>query len=146
VPILSIGETVTAVGAGDLELRSTIAKRDELGKLSSNINEMIEGLEEKNRLEVENSVIEARNDENRKYLDNISEGLLLGERFQKVGRRGIMRPNGEFGGNLSETARYTRKCGSVTCLRLQIPTKSYLPVSFGLQSRSCSYFQRFRYR
>ena len=38
---------------------------------------MIEGLKDRERLELQNRVIEARNEENRKYLDNINEGLLL---------------------------------------------------------------------
>ena len=83
-PILSIGSTVTAVGSGDLDKRVTLEKRDELGRLATEINEMIVGLQEKSRLEIENSVIEARNDENRKYLDNISEGLLLVDRDQFI--------------------------------------------------------------
>lgn len=45
---------------------------------------MIVGLKEKGRLEVENRVIEAKNEENRKYLDNINEGLLLLDRDQRI--------------------------------------------------------------
>ena len=76
-PVLHIGRVVSRVGEGDLDVKSTVKSRDEIGTLSDKINGMISGLEEKNRLEVQNSVIEARNQENRKYLDNILEGLLL---------------------------------------------------------------------
>jgi signal transduction histidine kinase len=76
-PVLHIGQVVSRVGEGDLDVKSTVRSRDEIGSLSEKINEMISGLEEKNRLEIQNSVIEARNQENRKYLDNILEGLLL---------------------------------------------------------------------
>ena len=83
-PLLSIGATVTEVGEGNLNMRIQIKSRDELGRLGTEINGMIVGLEEKNRLEIENSVIEARNEENRKYLDNINEGLLLTNRDQII--------------------------------------------------------------
>ncbi len=76
-PILSIGAVVTEVGGGNLEVQSDVRSSDELGMLSEKINSMISGLKEKNRLEIQNRVIEARNAENRKYLDNINEGLLL---------------------------------------------------------------------
>lgn len=76
-PLFAIGSVVDAVGGGNLEIRSDIHSSDELGNLSDKINSMITGLKEKNRLEVQNRVIEARNAENRKYLDNINEGLLL---------------------------------------------------------------------
>ncbi len=76
-PLLVIGSTVTAVGEGNLEKSVELDQKDELGTLASEINSMIVGLKEKSRLEVQNSVIEARNEENRKYLENINEGLLL---------------------------------------------------------------------
>lgn len=76
-PVLRIGETVNDVGQGNLETHVNVDTQDELGRLASEINVMIGGLKEKNRLEVENRVIEAKNEENRKYLDNINEGLLL---------------------------------------------------------------------
>jgi len=76
-PVLLIGATVNRVGQGDLESQVSLRTRDELGELATEINGMIVGLREKGRLEVENRVIEAKNEENRKYLDNINEGLLL---------------------------------------------------------------------
>jgi nitrogen fixation/metabolism regulation signal transduction histidine kinase len=76
-PILKIGKSVTEVGKGNLETRISIQSKDELGDLGVKINEMIVGLDERNRLLVENKIIEATNKENRKYLDNIQEGLLL---------------------------------------------------------------------
>lgn len=76
-PILKIGKAVTEVGKGNLETRISVQSKDELGNLGVKINEMIVGLDERNRLLVENKIIEATNKENRKYLDNIQEGLLL---------------------------------------------------------------------
>jgi signal transduction histidine kinase len=76
-PVLRIGRVVSRVGEGDLEVQAKVRSTDELGNLAEKINSMISGLKEKNRLETENRVIEARNQENRKYLDNILEGLLL---------------------------------------------------------------------
>ena len=76
-PLLTIGRTVSDVGSGNLDTHVELKSRDELGTLASELNEMIEGLKEKSRLELQNREIEARNQENRKYLDNITEGLLL---------------------------------------------------------------------
>ena len=76
-PVLSIGRTARVVGAGNLDTRIDLRSRDELGDLARELNEMIAGLGERNQLLVTNSVVEARNAENRKYLDTIQEGLLL---------------------------------------------------------------------
>jgi nitrogen fixation/metabolism regulation signal transduction histidine kinase len=76
-PILGVGETVTRVGAGDLGTTVSVRSRDELGALGEQLNGMISGLRERSQLIVENERIETRNRENRKYLDNIQEGLLL---------------------------------------------------------------------
>ena len=76
-PILAIGATVAQVGQGNLDDSIELDSRDELGGLAIKINEMIDGLKTRNRLLIENKTIEARNQENRKYLDNISQGLLL---------------------------------------------------------------------
>jgi HPt (histidine-containing phosphotransfer) domain-containing protein/HAMP domain-containing protein len=76
-PVLRIGEVVASVGSGDLEAAVTVDSRDEIGNLGLKINEMIGGLKERDRLVIENERIETRNRENRKYLDNIQEGLLL---------------------------------------------------------------------
>ncbi|MDZ7794304.1 MAG: methyl-accepting chemotaxis protein [Spirochaetia bacterium] len=76
-PLLEIGSVVGTVGSGNLDVQSRVKSKDELGLLSEKINSMITGLKEKSRLEIENSVIETKNSENKKYLDNINEGLLL---------------------------------------------------------------------
>ena len=76
-PILEIEDVVGIVGDGNLDVQSKVGSRDELGSLSQKINEMIISLREKSRLEIENSVIETKNEENKKYLDNIAEGLIL---------------------------------------------------------------------
>jgi nitrogen fixation/metabolism regulation signal transduction histidine kinase len=76
-PLLEIGSVVSTVGSGNLDVQSRVKTKDELGSLSEKINSMITGLKEKSRLEIENSVIETKNSENKKYLDNINEGLLL---------------------------------------------------------------------
>jgi len=76
-PVQSIGKVVSLVGAGNLELQIEMKKQDELGQLAERINRMITGLRERKLLELENTRIEARLEESRKYLDNIREGLLL---------------------------------------------------------------------
>ncbi|MDA3948353.1 MAG: ATP-binding protein [Spirochaeta sp.] len=84
VPIRSIGRVVGRVGEGDLDVQADVAGSSEFRTLSQKINAMIGGLKERNRLEVQNSVIEARDEENRKYLDNIAEGLLLIDRDHRI--------------------------------------------------------------
>lgn len=79
-PILTIGRTARIVGQGNLDARIDLKSRDELGDLAGQLNGMIAGLEERNELRLTNTVVEARNAENRKYLDNIQEGLLLMDR------------------------------------------------------------------
>ncbi len=76
-PVLAIGRVARAVGSGDLEARVRVRSRDELGALGGTLNDMIGGLKERNELALRNRVIDARNAENRKYLDTIQEGLLL---------------------------------------------------------------------
>lgn len=76
-PLLQLRTTVGEVGRGNLETRAEIRSRDEFRELADSINGMIAGLKDRERLEIQNRVIEARNEENRKYLDNINEGLLL---------------------------------------------------------------------
>ncbi|MFW5688096.1 MAG: ATP-binding protein [Spirochaetota bacterium] len=76
-PLFRLRSTVAEVGRGNLETEARIGSHDELGELASSINAMIAGLKDRERLELQNQVIEARNEENRKYLDNINEGLLL---------------------------------------------------------------------
>jgi nitrogen fixation/metabolism regulation signal transduction histidine kinase len=76
-PVLAIGRVARAVGGGDLLARVRVRTRDELGALGGTLNDMIAGLQERNELVLRNRVIDARNTENRKYLDTIQEGLLL---------------------------------------------------------------------
>lgn len=76
-PVLNIGNVVSRVGEGDLETQVELKQRDELGDLAQRINRMILGLKASKQLELENTRIEARLEESRKYLDNIKEGLLL---------------------------------------------------------------------
>jgi len=76
-PVLSIGEVVNVAATGDLDVQVELERSDELGELGSRINHMIAGLKERNELQIQNRVIETRLEENRKYLDNINEGLLM---------------------------------------------------------------------
>jgi len=76
-PVILLGSVVSKVGDGNLDVRTNIKSKDELGLLGTKLNEMISGLKEKRELELENREIETRNRENKKYLDNINEGLLL---------------------------------------------------------------------
>jgi signal transduction histidine kinase/HAMP domain-containing protein len=86
-PVLAIGRVAKAVGGGNLDARVQVRSRDELGALGTTLNEMIEGLNERSQLIVRGRVIEARNAENRKYLDTIQEGLLLVDRDLVVGEQ-----------------------------------------------------------
>lgn len=76
-PIFSIGQAVSRVGEGDLEVVVDLDQKDELGQLGNRINQMILGLKVSKKLELDNARIEARLSESRKYLDHINEGLLL---------------------------------------------------------------------
>lgn len=76
-PVYAIGAVVAQVGTGNLDVRIDMKQNDELGMLSERINRMIQGLKDSKLLEIENTRIEARLEESRKYLDNIQEGLLL---------------------------------------------------------------------
>lgn len=76
-PLNMIGEVVIDVGQGNLDRSINLKSKDELANLGNSINEMIVGLKDRNRLLIENKVIEATNRENKKYLDNIKDGLLL---------------------------------------------------------------------
>ena len=75
--VLSIGRTVSIVAMGDLDVQIDMEGSDELGTLSNQINRMIISLKEKKQLEIENTLIETSLRENRKYLQNIREGLLM---------------------------------------------------------------------
>lgn len=79
-PLFQLRATVSEVGGGNLDTRADIRSRDEFSELADSINTMIAGLKDRERLELQNRVIEARNEENRKYLNNINEGLLLLDR------------------------------------------------------------------
>jgi len=76
-PLFSIGQVVSQVGEGDLEVEVNLDQNDELGQLGNRINQMILGLKVSKKLELDNVRIEARLSESRKYLDHINEGLLL---------------------------------------------------------------------
>jgi signal transduction histidine kinase len=83
-PIKKISYVVNQVGSGNLEERVELKNRDELSALGNYINNMISGLKERNTLLIQNRVIEAQNRENKKYLDNIQEGLVLLDRDFKI--------------------------------------------------------------
>lgn len=83
-PLNKISYVVNEVGDGNLEEVVHLKSHDELGLLGRAINSMISGLKERNRLQIENSVIEAQNRENRKYLDNIQEGLVLLDKEDRI--------------------------------------------------------------
>ncbi len=76
-PVLNIGRIVNTAATGNLDVKVTMERSDELGELGMSINNMIAGLKERNELQIQNRVIETRFLENRKYLDNINEGLLM---------------------------------------------------------------------
>lgn len=75
--IISIGETVSIVATGNLDVQIEMKSTDELGALSERINNMIQSLKEKKQLEIEHALTETSLKENRKYLSNIREGLIL---------------------------------------------------------------------
>lgn len=77
LPVLDIGETVNVAATGNLDVQVDMDRNDEVGELAGRVNHMISGLRERRDLELQNKVIETRLEENRKYLDNIKEGLLL---------------------------------------------------------------------
>ncbi|HAK46537.1 MAG TPA: hypothetical protein DCO79_11550 [Spirochaeta sp.] len=83
-PVYAIGDVVARVGGGDLDIRINMKQNDELGMLSGRINQMIQGLKNSKLMELEKTRIEARLEESRKYLDNISEGLLLLNRDYQI--------------------------------------------------------------
>lgn len=83
-PLFALRTTVSEVGEGNLDTRAEVRSRDELRELADSINTMIAGLRDRERLELQNRIIEARNEENRKYLDNINEGLLLIDRSHRI--------------------------------------------------------------
>ena len=83
-PVLKIGEAVNVAATGDLDVRVELDSDDELGMLGHQVNHMISGLRERRDLELRNRVVETRLQENRKYLDNIKEGLLLLDRDRRI--------------------------------------------------------------
>lgn len=83
-PIRVISYVVNEVGDGKLEEVVELKTQDELGLLGRSINSMITGLKERNRLQIENKVIETQNRESRKYLDNIQEGLVLLDNSNRI--------------------------------------------------------------
>jgi methyl-accepting chemotaxis protein/HPt (histidine-containing phosphotransfer) domain-containing protein len=86
--VLALRTTVVRFGEGDFSARSAIRSRDEVGTLARSFNDMIQTItdyqgklvaaeREKAEAELRSKVESARNAENRKYLDNISQGLLM---------------------------------------------------------------------
>lgn len=86
--ILALRKTVERFGDQDFTARSSIKARDEIGALGQSFNVMAQTIvdyqgtiarveREKAEAELRTQVEAARNAENRKYLDNISQGLLL---------------------------------------------------------------------
>ena len=76
-PVLRIGEVVNVAATGKLDVQVDLDRRGEVGDLAGKVNGMIVGLRERQELEIQNRMNETRLEENRKYLDNIKEGLLL---------------------------------------------------------------------
>ncbi|MCK5248763.1 MAG: Hpt domain-containing protein, partial [Spirochaetaceae bacterium] len=83
-PVLDIGATVNIAATGNLDVQVDLDRNDEVGELAGRVNHMITGLRERRDLELQNKVIETRLEENRKYLDNIKEGLLLLNRERRI--------------------------------------------------------------
>jgi sensor histidine kinase regulating citrate/malate metabolism len=86
--VIALRSTVVRFGEGDFSVRSAIKSRDEVGTLARSFNTMIQTItdyqgklvaaeREKAEAELRSKVESARNAENRKYLDNISQGLLM---------------------------------------------------------------------
>ena len=86
--VIALRDTVVRFGEGDFNARSAITSRDEVGSLARSFNDMIQTIttyqgklvaaeRQKAEAELTSRVESARNAENRKYLDNISQGLLL---------------------------------------------------------------------
>lgn len=73
-PVLQIGTTVNRVGRGDFDARVPVRSMDELGQLGNEINQMIQGLEERFHLS--------------KYVSKTTENLIRQRRkIEKVGER-----------------------------------------------------------
>jgi signal transduction histidine kinase/methyl-accepting chemotaxis protein len=86
--VIALRRTVVRFGEGDFSVRSAIRSGDEVGTLARSFNDMIQTItdyqgklvsaeREKAEAELRSQVESARNAENRKYLDNISQGLLM---------------------------------------------------------------------
>ncbi len=83
--IKKIDETVNVASTGDLDVSINVDSSDELGKLSSSVNSMIKDLKRKNERKIEETVNETTIRENRKYLQNIQEGMLMVDYGQIIG-------------------------------------------------------------
>ncbi|MDP3178212.1 MAG: Hpt domain-containing protein, partial [Spirochaetaceae bacterium] len=93
--VVALRRTVASFAEGDFSARSAIATRDEIGALARGFNEMVGTIIEyqeklvsserdKAAAELRSRVESARNAENRKYLDNISQGLLMIDGERKI--------------------------------------------------------------
>ncbi len=96
--VIALRKTVVSYGQGDFSARSSITSRDEVGSLARSFNAMIETItgyqeklvaaeREKATAELASKVEGARNAENRKYLDNISQGLLMLDENLRIGEQ-----------------------------------------------------------
>ncbi|HET6487419.1 MAG TPA: ATP-binding protein, partial [Spirochaetia bacterium] len=96
--VIALRKTVVSYGQGDFSARSSIKSRDEVGSLARSFNTMIETItgyqdklvaaeREKATAELASKVEGARNAENRKYLDNISQGLLMLDENLRIGEQ-----------------------------------------------------------
>lgn len=95
--ILTIEKTVAVAATGDLDVQITMESSDELGVLSDRINNMITSLKEKKQLEIEHTLTETSLKENRKYLQNIQEGLIMVDREMVINENYSRYMKGLFG-------------------------------------------------
>lgn len=96
--VIALEKTVLQYGRGDFSARSTIRTRDEVGGLARSFNDMVQTITEyeakllaaeRQRAEAElaTQLTGAREAESRKYLDNISQGLLMIDGQHRIGQQ-----------------------------------------------------------